>query len=122
MAGYGDHQYPRDLSGARCAYTSKNPRLLPAALSIVFSLPNYRADAINHVVGAGVASVTVTTNNPPVPTAQQLNRYWSDGKTEPWYREVGAVHSGNYMYAFGHAKATAYVHLARVQWQNVEYL
>jgi hypothetical protein len=91
---------------------------LLTALGIVYFLLNYRPNGINHLVGAGVASVNITATYPPIPTAQRLSQYWWDGDTEPWYGDVGAIRSGDYIYAYGHANATPYVYLARVPWQN----
>jgi hypothetical protein len=84
----------------------------------VYFLLNHRPDGINHLLGAGVASVNVTPTHPPIPAAQRLSQYWWDGDTEPWYGDVGAIRSGDYIYAYGHAKTTPYVYLARVLWQN----
>jgi hypothetical protein len=84
----------------------------------VYFLLNHRPDGINHLLGAGVASVNVTPTYPPIPAARRLSQYWWDGETEPWYGDVGAIRSGDYIYAYGHAKATPYVYLARVPWQN----
>jgi hypothetical protein len=41
-----------------------------------------------------------------------------DGETEPWYGDVCAIRSGDYIYAYGHAKRTPFVYLARVSWRN----
>jgi hypothetical protein len=41
-----------------------------------------------------------------------------DGETEPWYGDVCAIRSGDYIYAYGHTKQTPFVYLARVSWQN----
>jgi len=41
-----------------------------------------------------------------------------DGETEPWYGDICAIRSGDYIYAYGHAKRTPFVYLARVSWQN----
>lgn len=88
------------------------------ASGIVYFLLNHRPDGVNHLLGAGVASVNVTATYPPIPAAKRLTQFWWDGETEPWYGDVGAIRSGDYIYAYGHAKATPYVYLARVRWQN----
>ena len=45
----------------------------------------------------------------------RLAEYWWDGETEPWYEDVGAIRSGDHIYAYGHAKSTPYVYVARVK-------
>jgi hypothetical protein len=55
---------------------------------------------------------------PPIPRVTRLSEYWWDGETEPWYGDVGAIRSGNHIYAYGHAKATPYVYVARVPWNR----
>lgn len=84
----------------------------------MYFLLNHRPNGINKLLGAGVASVNVTATYPPIPTTQRLSQYWWDGETEPWYGDVGAIRSGDYIYAYGHTESTPYVYLARVPWQS----
>jgi hypothetical protein len=55
---------------------------------------------------------------PPIPQVTRLSEYWWDGETEPWYGDVGAIRSGDHIYAYGHAKSTPYVYVTRVRWDK----
>ena len=77
---------------------------------------------MNRLVGAGVATVSLSEGYPPVPQVQRLCEFWWDGDIEPWYGDVGAIRSGDYIYAYGHAKSTPYVYLTRVKWQDATEL
>ena len=86
----------------------------------MFYLLNHRPGGSNKLMGAGVATVTLSDTYPPIPCIQRPNasQYWWDGATEPWYGDVGAVRWGNYIYAYGHCQSTPYVYLTRVLYQN----
>lgn len=77
---------------------------------------------MNRLVGAGVATINMSKDYPPIPHVKRLSEYWWDGETEPWYGDVGAIRSGDYIYAYGHAKATPYVYVARVPWEDATNL
>lgn len=69
-------------------------------------------------MGAGVATVTMSKDYPPIPNVTRLSEYWWIGENEPWYGDVGAIRSGDYIYAYGHAKSTPYVYVTRVRWDK----
>lgn len=79
----------------------------------MYFLLNYRLDGVNHLLGAEVASVNIVTY-PPVPAAQRLSQYWWDGEIKPCDGDAGAIHSGDYMYAYGRVKVTPYASLGQV--------
>lgn len=76
------------------------------------------------MVGAGVATVTIAhaEGRSPEPYARRLARYWWDAETEPCYGDVTAVRQGEHIYAYGHAKGTAYVYVARVHYTKATEL
>ncbi|KAK9372339.1 uncharacterized protein V1513DRAFT_427659 [Lipomyces chichibuensis] len=79
---------------------------------IVFFLKNHRAGGIDRIIGAGVATVTMSGN---VPSCTRLAEYWWDGATEPWYGDICSLKFGNYIYAYGHGNTSAeYVYVCRV--------
>lgn len=82
----------------------------------MYFLLNHRPDFKDHLLGAGVAEISIdTTGAYPVPKAERLCKYWWDGETEPWYGDVCALKAGGYVYAYGHAKDSPFVYLARVK-------
>ncbi len=85
-------------------------------------MKNHRPGGDNHLVGAGVATVTLSNDYPPTPNVTRLAEYWWDGETEPWYGDVGAMRSGEHIYAYGHAKSTPFVYVAQVKWDEATEL
>lgn len=83
---------------------------------ILFFAKNHRPGGNDHIVGAGVAVVTIQpgADGLPVPACQRLGEYWWDGETEPYYGDVTALRAGDHIYAYGHAKNSQHVHVARV--------
>ena len=73
-------------------------------------------------MGAGVAAVQLSLQNPPKADIHRLSQYWWDGETEPWYGDVGALRWNGYIYAYGHAKDSPFVYLARVRWEEATKL
>ena len=85
---------------------------------VMFFLMNYRPDGNDNLKGAGIAIISISDSYPPVPSATRFCQYWWDGSTEPWYGDVGAIRSGNYIYAYGHGPGSLFVYLTRVPWRN----
>lgn len=86
-------------------------------IGIIYFLKNHRPGGKNNIIGAGVANVTLTypsNSTYPVPKATRLSEYWWDAKSVPWYGDVGAIRTGDYIYSYGHAASNAYVYVARV--------
>lgn len=94
---------------------SRNRRLLNH-VGVVFFLLNHRPGGKDHILGAGLAEVSLDTSG-DVPTvhANRLSKYWWDAETEPWYGDVAALKAGDFIYAYGHAKDNPWVYLARVK-------
>ncbi|KAK9235267.1 hypothetical protein V1525DRAFT_410499 [Lipomyces kononenkoae] len=79
---------------------------------ILFFLKNHRPGGVDHLVGAGVATVKMHGNSP---VCTRLAEYWWDGKTEPHYGDICAVKFGDHIYAYGHGNASAeFVYVCRV--------
>ncbi|KAK5083527.1 hypothetical protein LTR05_006029 [Lithohypha guttulata] len=90
---------------------------------IVFFLLNHRPDYVNHLIGAGVADVSLESRNGvPVPMARRHERFWWDGETEPWYGDVCALKAGGHVYAYGHAKDNPWIYLARARTEDATVL
>lgn len=88
---------------------------------ILYYLLNSRGDGVNNLIGAGVATITVSNTYPPIPSLTRLSgqQYWWDAACEPWYGDVGSVKAKDgYIYAYGHAKGLPWVYLTRVLWEN----
>ncbi|KAI9739943.1 MAG: hypothetical protein M1818_004999 [Claussenomyces sp. TS43310] len=65
--------------------------------------------------GAGVATVTLSADNSPVPNATRLADYWWEAGTEPTYGDVAALKGNDdYFYAYGHYDGNAGVYLTKV--------
>lgn len=89
----------------------------------MFFLLNHRPDFQNHLLGAGLAEVSIDDSSSiPTPKAKRLGRFWWDGETEPWYGDVCALKAGEHIYAYGHAKDNPWVYLARVKTKNATNL
>ncbi|EXJ94414.1 hypothetical protein A1O1_02808 [Capronia coronata CBS 617.96] len=93
---------------------------------VMFFLLNHRPGGINHILGAGVATVALNTATyPPTPRIQRLpapasqqqqqrHQYWWDGATEPWYGDICAFRWGQYIYAYGHGgEGNPWIYVAR---------
>lgn len=111
-----EKRYGEDAS--ECAMGITNVIETYPGQGILYFLKNHRPGGENHLMGAGVATVTLSQDSPPVPQVNRLSEYWWDGETEPWYGDVGAIRSGDHIYAYGHAKSTPYVYVARVPWDK----
>lgn len=83
---------------------------------IIFFLLNHRPDGQDHLLGAGIAEISLDTSGAvPVVNANRLCKYWWDGETEPWYGDVCALQAGEYVYAYGHVKDNPWVYLTRAR-------
>lgn len=89
---------------------------------ILYFLLNHRPGGVNNLKGAGVATVKLSDDYPPVPSVKRLGQYWWDGDAEPWYGDVGAIRTNGYIYSYGHAKDKPWVYLARVPWREALHL
>ena len=87
---------------------------------ILFFLKNHRPNGQNTLIGAGVATVSLSSSN--VPNATRLAEYWWDANTEPWYGDIGALRAGEYVYAYGHATSANHVYVARVNYTQATQL
>ena len=82
---------------------------------ILYFLLNHRPEGNNHLLGAGVAEVTIDESaGYAIPRARRLSRFWWDAETEPWYGDCGVLKVDNHIYAYGHAKDNPWVFLTRV--------
>ena len=98
------------------------PHYADVRIGVLFFLKNHRPGGINNLVGAGLATVSMSTSYPPIPIVRRLSEYWWDGAVDPWYGDVGAIRSGKYIYAYGHARSNPFVYLARVKVGEVKRL
>ena len=88
---------------------------------VLYYLLNNRPNGVNNLIGAGVATITMSNTYPPVPSLSRLpgQQYWWDAACEPWFGDVGSVRANDgYIYAYGHAKDLPWVYVARVPWEN----
>jgi Domain of unknown function (DUF4185) len=92
--------------------------VLLTCIAVLYFLLNHRPDGTDNLKGAGVATISLSNSYPPKPNITRLAEYWWDGEAEPWYGDVGAVRHNGYIYAYGHAKDTPFVYLARVKWEE----
>ncbi|MBA7489676.1 hypothetical protein ES702_00210 [subsurface metagenome] len=99
--------------------------LLTKPTGIVYFLLNHRPDFKDHLLGAGIAKVSFdpsTTKHHPIPTVSRQGKFWWDAENEPWYGDICALRSGSHIYAYGHAKDSPYIYLARVNAADALYL
>ena len=88
-------------------------------------MKNHRPGGVNHIIGAGVAVVKVLKDpegGTPTVTAHRIGNYWWDGAKEPWYGDCAVCRSGDYIYAYGHAKDLPWTYLARVHYDHATKL
>jgi hypothetical protein len=88
---------------------------------ILYYLLNSRPNGVNNLIGAGVATITMSDAYPPVPSLVRLpgQQYWWDAACEPWYGDVGSIRANDgYIYAYGHAEDLPWVYLTRVPWES----
>lgn len=89
----------------------------------MYFLLNHRPDFKDHLLGAGVAEVSIdVTGSHPIPIARRLGKYWWDGDREPWYGDICALKAGGYIYAYGHAKDNPWVYVARAKEESATSL
>ena len=92
-------------------------------IGILFFTKNHRPGGNDHIVGSGIAVITVQESNDrykaPTVSARRVSEYWWDGETEPYYGDVTALRVDNFIYAYGHAKDTPYIYVTRVHYQSV---
>lgn len=122
---YPDHfcpllaEYGEDPSSWSCGIT--NVIEAGPGRGILYYLLNNRPNGTNSLVGAGVATISMSNAYPPVPSLTRLpgQQYWWDASCEPWYGDVGSIYANDgYIYAYGHAKDLPWVYLTRVPLQN----
>lgn len=92
---------------------------------VLFFLLNHRPGGANHILGAGVATVTLDRSTyPPTPRIRRLPPppsqphqqycHWWDGATEPWWGDICALRWADYIYAYGHGgEGNPWVYVAR---------
>ena len=88
---------------------------------IIYFLKNHRPYGMNHIIGAGVANVSLVypqSATTPVPVANRTSEFWWNADFDPWYGDVCAMRDENYVYAYGHAKANDLVYISRVPIQS----
>ncbi|EXJ84844.1 hypothetical protein A1O3_05518 [Capronia epimyces CBS 606.96] len=102
---------------------------------VMFFLLNHRPGGINHILGAGIATVSLDTSTyPPAPQIQrhpppqghhhhQQHQFWWDGEREPWYGDICALRWDEHIYAYGHGgEGNPWVYVARVPAANATQL
>ena len=113
-------EYGEDPS--ECALGITNVVETSPGQGIMYFLLNHRPNGTNNLRGAGVATVSLSDSYPPAPNVTRLDRIWWDGDTEPWYGDVCALRHGEHIYAYGHAKDSPFVYLARAHFQSASHL
>lgn len=86
---------------------------------VIFTLLNHRPGGNSTIMGAGLATVSLSNDPFPKVTTNRTAKYLWDGKMEPWYGDVGSVRSDTHIYAYGHKKDSLFVYLTRVPIANV---
>lgn len=116
-------EYGEDPSCWSCGIT--NVIETAPGQGILYYLLNNRPDGKNNLIGAGIATISVSDTYPPIPSLTRLpgQQYWWDASCEPWYGDVGSIYaSDGYIYAYGHAQDLPWVYLTRVPLQNATSL
>lgn len=112
-------QYGEDSATWACGIT--NVVETYSGQGVLYYLLNHRPDGVNNLIGAGVATITMSDAYPPVPSLTRLpgQQYWWDAACEPWFGDVSSVRANDgYVYAYGHAKDLPWVYVTRVPWQS----
>lgn len=83
---------------------------------IIYFLVNKRPGGnTSTIMGAGIATVKLDTNaSVPTPLVHRDHQWLWSGEDEPWWGDVGALRHEGYIYAYGHAKNSAFVYVCRV--------
>lgn len=113
-----------DEDPADCALGITNAVETTHGHGVMFFLLNHRPDGTNHLVGAGVAAVSLDTSiYPPTPRIKRLAKYWWDATREPWYGDICALRWDQYVYAYGHGgEGNPWIYLARVRAEDATNL